>query len=96
MINFATDMALGGERNGALELSERVWVVSKEVRGLYHSDTLAAAANLTIDRGAESGRDPTLDDVLAGLRRTVGREHPVVADVAAGTRVECDIEPPST
>lgn len=96
MINFATDMALGGERSGALALSERAWAVSKEVRGLYHSDTLAAAANLTIDRGEQADGEPALDDVLAGLRRTLGREHPTVADVAAGIRVECDIEPPST
>jgi hypothetical protein len=34
--------------------------------------------------------------VLAGLRRTLGREHPTVVEVAAGIRVECDIEPPST
>ncbi|WP_157437376.1 FxSxx-COOH system tetratricopeptide repeat protein [Actinoplanes subtropicus] len=96
MINLATDMALADERDAALTLSERAWSIAKEVRGIYHSDTLAAAANLTIDRRSPGASAPTLDEVLADLRRTLGRDHSMVADVAAGIRIECDIEPPST
>jgi DNA transposition AAA+ family ATPase len=33
--------------------------------------------------------------LLADLRRTLGPEHPIVADVALGNRIDCDVEPPS-
>jgi tetratricopeptide (TPR) repeat protein len=92
MINLATDRALTGDRAGALAMSQQAYDTAVQTHGPQHSDTLAAAANLTIDGGPG---EPSLDAVLTDLRRTLGAEHPMVAAVAAGIRVECDIEPPS-
>lgn len=98
MTNLASDLAYDGDRAGAHHLSLLAWQHSSEVRGPHHFDTLAAAANLVLDRAdatAESG-GPPLDEVIGGLRRSIGPRHPVVAGVAGGARVECDVEPPST
>jgi tetratricopeptide (TPR) repeat protein len=98
MINLASDMAHDGDRVGAYTMSRRAWRTALEVRGPQHFETLAAAANLTLDQATQQAEDagPPLDEVLAGLRRSIGPDHPVVANVAGGMRVECDIEPPST
>jgi tetratricopeptide (TPR) repeat protein len=94
--NLATDLSLAGDQAGARHLSEQAYELAKVVRGPNHSDTLAIAGNLAIDRGASEAGERLLEDVLARLRRTLGPAHPMVADVAAGVRIECDIEPPST
>jgi tetratricopeptide (TPR) repeat protein len=98
-INLATDMALDGDRDGSLAMSVLAWDVAREVRGPRHSDTLIAGANLALDRaaaGAAGAGDagPQIDEVLADLRRTLGPDHLAVRDAAAGTRLECDVEPP--
>ena len=45
--------------------------------------------------GDHYGADALVRDTLATLRRTLGREHPIVTQVARGQRVEVYIEPPS-
>lgn len=56
--------------------------------GAGHLDTLLAAA------GGEPGA-PSLDEVIATLRRRFGADHPLVARLSAGARVPIDVELPS-
>ena len=87
---------LAGDHVTALALSREAHQVSAEVRGPHHPDTLAAGANLTIDRrqaGAAAEADALLKEILSTLRRTLGTSHPTVTSVASGIRIECDIEP---
>jgi hypothetical protein len=100
MINVATDRAATGDRHGALTMSQQAYAIARDTHGAQHHEALAAAANLTVDRllgdaGGGGVGEPSLDTVLSDLRRTLGTEHPMVAAVASGLRVECDIEPPS-
>ncbi len=97
LINLATDKAHMGDHDGALATSKRAYEMALEVHGPDHWDTLAARANLIID-SATDGSDvaPIRDEVLTRLRRVLGPDHAAVSDVASGTRLECDIEPPST
>jgi tetratricopeptide (TPR) repeat protein len=98
MTNLATDLALIGDTSGALAMSERAYALAVEIRGPDHPDTSTAAANLSLDRAAAGLPDTTRmrDEVITAFHRTVGSDHPIVRDVAARVRLECDIEPPST
>jgi tetratricopeptide (TPR) repeat protein len=98
MVSLAADMFLANDYSGAAVMAQEAYLAAHEILGSRHPDTLAAAANLAHYRAAGIVADetgPSLDDVLADLRHTLGQNHPMVADVAAGVRVECDIEPPS-
>jgi hypothetical protein len=96
MAALATDLHLAGEIDGALALSERAYQVALEVRGARHPETLAIGANLALDRGPTGNGQHLLDEVLAAMRRTLGPDHPSIADATAGIRIEVDIEPLTT
>ncbi len=91
-INLASDLATTGDLAAARALAVTSYELSRELHGALHFTSLIAAANLAIVK-PDAGL--SRDDVLAGLRRCVGGDHPTVRDVALGRLVECDLEPPS-
>ncbi|MEU4216601.1 FxSxx-COOH system tetratricopeptide repeat protein [Actinoplanes sp. NPDC026623] len=83
---------------GARQLSEEAYLRALNLYGQLHLDTLLAAANFAADRAARhegDGSAPSLDGVLRELRRSLGRHHPVVLQVAQGTRALVCVEAPS-
>ena len=98
-MNLATDLSLAGDHEAARRLSEQTYELAGRVRGHSHPDTLAAGANLALDRtatGAAEDAGRLLEDVLGNLRHTLGPDHPTVANVTHGLRIDCEIEAPST
>jgi tetratricopeptide (TPR) repeat protein len=97
-VNLATDLSLAGDHVGALALSEPAYATARAVRGPAHPDTLAAGANLAADlvaTGATQRGRELFDEALGGLYRVLRADHPAVKLVAAGNRIDCDIEVPS-
>ena len=58
-------------------------------------DTLRAKANLALSRKAlsEPGAERDLDQVVNRLEASIGREHPSVVSLRAGTRILRVIDP---
>ncbi len=78
--------------------SSRAYEQAREIFGADHLDTLLAAAGFAADRAArneDGDAAPSLDQVLAALRRRFGTGHALVTRVADGGRVLVDIELPS-
>ena len=78
--------------------SSRAYEQARTVFGVDNLDTLLAAAGFAADRAArneEDGPAPSLDQVLAGLRRRFGADHALVSRVSTGSRVLVDVELPS-
>ncbi|MFD0524779.1 FxSxx-COOH system tetratricopeptide repeat protein [Paractinoplanes durhamensis] len=82
----------------ALSWSAPAYRLAIEVFGEDHLDTLIAAAGYAADRAARNEDDPTapsLDQVLATLRRRFGADHPLVTRLADGGRALVDVELPT-
>ncbi|MGK5680091.1 FxSxx-COOH system tetratricopeptide repeat protein [Actinoplanes sp. URMC 104] len=97
MINRATAVAMV-DPVSAWSWSSRAYALAREVFGPDHLDTLLAAAGFAADRAARNEEDdtaPSLDEVLAALRRRFGPGHSLVTQVADGSRAVVDIEVPS-
>jgi tetratricopeptide (TPR) repeat protein len=62
---------------------------ARAVFGSDHTDALIVAA------ADDSPGTPSLDEVIATLRRRFGADHPLVARLSAGVRVPIDVELPS-
>jgi tetratricopeptide (TPR) repeat protein len=87
---LAADLYATGEAQQAREIAADTLTRSRAVRGVDHPDTLACAWNVALD----AGDDTAQQQALAGLTKAYGEQHPVVADVAAGNRLETDLDPP--
>jgi tetratricopeptide (TPR) repeat protein len=105
--SLATDFALAGEHEAALELSSKMLQISRETAGggheardgTEHPYLLMRAVNTAHDlraTGAVEEGDALFDESLASLRRFLGGEHREVVLIEGGARAEGDIESPPT
>lgn len=96
-VNLATDLALDGNAQDALALGEDCADKLQARYGDRHPATLAALTNVALDLAGTGHRD-TGEELLASVQRrylaTLGPEHPESRGAAAGSRAECDVEPP--
>jgi tetratricopeptide (TPR) repeat protein len=95
--NLANDFYRAGNARGAQALSEDTFMRSHQVRGPDHPYTLACAVNLAIDLkavGEEERSQVLTGDVTARLRRVLGEQHPETMAAVAGSRADCEIDPP--
>ncbi|MEV6592967.1 FxSxx-COOH system tetratricopeptide repeat protein [Streptomyces acidicola] len=96
-VNLATDLTLNGDSETALALGEECARTLETRYGDRHPMTLAALTNVALDMNATGDTGPG-EELLASVRRrylaTLGPDHPESRGAAAGTRAECDIEPP--
>jgi len=106
-VGLATDLARVGEHEAAAELSRRMYTLGRassggghEARdGAEHPYVLMRGVNLSYDLRATGEVDEAqalFEDSVAGLRRSLGGEHPEVLAIERGMRAESDIEPPPT
>ena len=87
---FAADLVAIGEAQQAREIAADTLARSRSLRGADHPDTLACAWNAALD----AGDTDTAESVRDELEKVYGETHPVLARVAAGERLETEIEPP--
>jgi tetratricopeptide (TPR) repeat protein len=94
-VNRASAVSMSGADPAS---SGRAYEHAREAFGPEHLDTLIAAAGYAADRVArqeDDGSAPGLDEILAIFRRRFGADHALVRQVATGSRLILDIEPPS-
>ncbi|WP_346767257.1 FxSxx-COOH system tetratricopeptide repeat protein [Streptomyces sp. C1-2] len=104
MVNHANDLALAGAGDGALlaeavELDARAREFFVEVLGVDHYDTIGVTANLALGLravGRVEEADVLAEEALRRARETLGEDHPTTRAVLAGSRLDSDIEPPTT
>jgi hypothetical protein len=87
---YATDLYGLGERQEAQQIAADTWQRSQLLRGAEHPDTLACAWNAVLDGGDEEARL----QVTAALAKVYGEGHPVLSRVAAGERLETEVDLP--
>jgi len=87
---YATDLFGLGERQEAQQIAADTWQRSHLLRGAEHPDTLACAWNAVLDGGDEEARH----QVTASLAKAYGEGHPLLARVAAGERLETEVDLP--
>lgn len=98
-IALASDSAACGDPHTACEVGADTlgrWRRAPSF-GPDHPYTLSCALNLAADREAADAADTTdtlRADSLRRLRAVLRQDHPLLADSAAGNRLECDFEPP--
>ena len=73
-----------------LKIAADTWQRSTLVRGAEHPDTLACGWNAVLDGGDEEARH----QAMAALVKAYGEGHPILAHVAAGDRLETDLDLP--
>jgi hypothetical protein len=104
MVNHANDLALAGERDRArlveaVELDRRAREFFVEVLGNDHYDTIGVTANLALGLravGRAEEAEALAAEALRRARETLGEDHPTTRAVLAGSRLDSDIEPPTT
>ncbi|GIF19121.1 hypothetical protein BJ973_006167 [Actinoplanes tereljensis] len=87
---YATDLFGLGERQEAQQIAADTWQRSQLVRGAEHPDTLACGWNAVLDGGDEEARH----QATAALVKAYGEGHPTLTRVAAGERLETDVDLP--
>ncbi|GAA0532268.1 hypothetical protein GCM10010172_11290 [Paractinoplanes ferrugineus] len=87
---YANDLFGLGERQEAQQIAADTWQRSALVRGSEHPDTLACGWNAVLDGGDEEARH----QATAALVKAYGEAHPILARVAAGDRLETDLDLP--
>ncbi|WP_433301293.1 FxSxx-COOH system tetratricopeptide repeat protein [Actinoplanes sp. CA-030573] len=87
---YATDLFGVGERQEAQQIAAETWQRSHLLRGAEHPDTLACAWNAVLDGGDEEARH----QVTAALAKVYGEGHPLLVRVAAGERLETEVDLP--
>jgi tetratricopeptide (TPR) repeat protein len=87
---YAIDLFGLGERQEAQQIAADTWQRSRLVRGPEHPDTLAVAWNAVLGGGDEEARHQT----TAALAKAYGEGHPVLVRVAAGERLETELDLP--
>jgi hypothetical protein len=96
-VNVANSTYDAGDFEAALSLDTDTYAAYREILGDLHPDTLACGANLSVSlraAGDSQGSRELRDEILIKIRDVLGPTHPNVARVSAGTRLNCDIEPP--
>ena len=105
--SLATDYALIGELEAALELSTEMVRVTRESAGggheardgFEHPYLLMRSINQATDlraTGAVEDGDALFEESMSALRRLLGPDHPEVLGIERGQRPEGDIEAPPT
>ncbi|HEX9999331.1 MAG TPA: FxSxx-COOH system tetratricopeptide repeat protein [Actinoplanes sp.] len=89
---YAIDLFSLGERQEAQQLAADTWQRSRTTRGADHPDTLACAWNAVLGGTDEQARH----QAGAALAKAYGEGHPVPARVAAGERLETEVDLPPT
>lgn len=88
---LAGDLHAVGEAQQAREIAADTLARSRTVRGADHPDTLACAWNMALD----AGDDAAQQQAVTALVKVYGDGHPLVAQTAAGIRLETDVDPPA-
>ena len=99
MLNHANDLVTVRRIEEAVDLETRAGQGLLDTLGADHYDVIGSASNLSLslralDRTAEA--DSLHEDALARAIRTLGPDHPTTRAIARGTRLDSDIEPPTT
>lgn len=87
---LAADLRHTGDARQAREIAADIVVRSRTVRGADHPETAACAWNLALDDSDETAQQ----QATVALTKAYGQGHPVLAEVAAGRRLETDIDLP--
>jgi tetratricopeptide (TPR) repeat protein len=85
---YATDLFGLGERQEGQQVAADTWQRSRLIRGAEHPDTLAVQWNAVLSGGDAEALRQTGE----ALAKVFGEGHPVLSQVAAGERVEVDID----
>ncbi|MEE1827073.1 FxSxx-COOH system tetratricopeptide repeat protein [Streptomyces sp. BE20] len=97
LVNHAHDSALAGDRAAALALAEEAHGLLSGRLGPDHPDALAAAGCLALAlaaAGAGERAAVTAERALGLARQALGQDHPVTRALAAGDRLDGEVEPP--
>jgi hypothetical protein len=95
-INYASDLAAGGDLAAAIRIGQDTLANCRGKLGPSHPDTLMAAANLAIDDAASGNKaraDRLLADALSRYEATLTKEHPEAQAAARRARLTAEIEP---
>ena len=95
-INYAADLAAGGDLVAAIRTGREARASCQDTLGADHPDTLMAEANLAMDEAAAGNQaeaEHLLADVLSRYERTLTAEHPEARAAALGIRLTAEIEP---
>jgi tetratricopeptide repeat protein len=87
---LAADLRQTGEAQQAREIAADIVSRSRTVRGADHPETAACAWNMALD----DGDDVAQQQAITALTKAYGEGHPILAGVAAGVRLETDIDVP--
>ena len=87
---YAIDLFGLGERQEAQQIAADTWQRSHLLRGAEHPDTLACAWNAVLAGGDDEARH----QVTAALVKAYGEGHEILAQVAAGERLETEVDLP--
>lgn len=96
MTNLSSDLAAIGEVRQARQLGEKSVELHRQVRGEDHPCTMAAAANLSLDRradGDDAGARTLHAEAMQRFEATLSPEHPWARLAADFGRQTLDIEP---
>lgn len=97
-LNHANDLVAVGRTEEAAEQETRAREGLLASLGADHYDVIGATSNLSLtvrDLGRAAEADRLQQDALERARRTLGAQHPTTQAIAAGTRLNSDIEPPT-
>ncbi|MCH5674659.1 FxSxx-COOH system tetratricopeptide repeat protein [Streptomyces gilvus] len=98
-LNHANDLVAAGRTEEAAEQETRAREALLASLGADHYDVIGATSNLSLTvraLGRTTEADRLHRDALERARRTLGAQHPTTLAIAAGTRLDSDIEPPTT
>ncbi|MGW1557509.1 FxSxx-COOH system tetratricopeptide repeat protein [Streptomyces sp. NPDC002144] len=98
VVNHANDLVAAGRAEEAAEQESRAREGLFPSLGADHYDVVAATSNLSLtlrSLGRTAEADRLHQDALERARRTLGAQHPTTLAIAAGTRLNSDIEPPT-
>ncbi|GGK72190.1 FxSxx-COOH system tetratricopeptide repeat protein [Mangrovihabitans endophyticus] len=93
-VGLATDLAHQHNAKEAVVLGRATLAGLRHTRGEDHPETWACALNLALDLGPDGDADRRA--ATERLTAMLGPDHPEVLAATAGTRMECDAEPPPT
>ncbi|MET9907245.1 FxSxx-COOH system tetratricopeptide repeat protein [Streptomyces sp. NPDC006476] len=98
VVNHANDLVAAGRAEEAAEQESRAREGLFPSLGADHYDVVAATSNLSLtlrSLGRAAEADRLHREALERARRTLGAQHPTTQAIAAGTRLNSDIEPPT-
>jgi MinD-like ATPase involved in chromosome partitioning or flagellar assembly len=99
VLNHANDLVAVGRIQEAADLEAGARDGLLRALGADHYDVIGATSNLSLTLRAlhrTTEADDLHKDALERAKRTLGPDHPTTLAIAAGARLDSDIEPPTT